>query len=104
MLSLQTQLMALSKHTNILRVRGEWIESSKLNIAFRYISPGSLSDILRYSHPDGFEEPIIATIMAQAIEGLKYLHQNDWLHRDIKSANLLVADDGVVLISDFGGE
>lgn len=35
--------MALSKHPNILRVRGEWIEGTKLYIACRYMSPGQSS-------------------------------------------------------------
>lgn len=38
----ETQLMALSKHPNVLRVRGEWIEGSKLYIACRYMAPGSI--------------------------------------------------------------
>jgi hypothetical protein len=32
--------MALSKHPNVLRVRGEWIDGSKLCIAVRYMSHG----------------------------------------------------------------
>ncbi|KAK4701835.1 serine/threonine-protein kinase OSR1/STK39, partial [Phenoliferia sp. Uapishka_3] len=92
----ETQLMALSKHPNVLRVRGEWIEGSKLFIACRYMSPGSLSDIAKYAHQDGFDEVVIATVLKQALEGLTYLHQNGWLHRDVKAANLLVdADFGV---------
>lgn len=39
-ISRETQLMALSKHPNVLRVRGEWIDGSKLYIACRYMSPG----------------------------------------------------------------
>ena len=62
--------MALSKHTNVLRVRGEWVDGSKLYIAVRYMSPGSLLDIARYAFPDGFEESVIATVVKQALDGL----------------------------------
>lgn len=57
---------------------------------------GSLLDISRYAYPDGFDEVTIATVLLQTLEGLKYLHQNGWLHRDVKAANLLV--DGRSLI------
>ncbi|GAA5840989.1 hypothetical protein JCM11251_006775 [Rhodosporidiobolus azoricus] len=98
----ETQLMALSKHPNVLRVRGEWIEGSKLFIAVRYMMHGSLLDISRYAFPDGFPEDVIATVLKQALQGVLYLHQNGWIHRDIKAANLLVDDDGTVLLADFG--
>jgi serine/threonine protein kinase len=40
---------------------------------------------------------VIATVLQQALHGLLYLHQNGWLHRDIKAANLLV--DGMCSLS-----
>ncbi|BGP41566.1 hypothetical protein JCM10449v2_005557 [Rhodotorula kratochvilovae] len=89
-LRMETQLMALSKHPNVLRVRGEWIDGSRLCIAVRYMSHGSLLDISRYAFPDGFPEDLIAAALVQALHGLVYLHANGWIHRDIKSANLLV--------------
>ncbi|EGU11250.1 STE/STE20/FRAY protein kinase [Rhodotorula toruloides ATCC 204091] len=101
-LRMETQLMALSKHPNVLRVRGQWVAGSKLHIAVRYMAHGSLLDISRYAFPDGFPEDVIACVLAQALNGLLYLHQNGWIHRDIKAANLLVDDDGTVLLADFG--
>ncbi|KPV74202.1 uncharacterized protein RHOBADRAFT_27670, partial [Rhodotorula graminis WP1] len=101
-LRMETQLMALSKHPNVLRVRGEWIEGHKLCIAVRYMSHGSLLDISRYAFPDGFPEDVIAAALVQALYGLVYLHQNGWIHRDVKAGNLLVDDDGTVLLADFG--
>lgn len=77
----ETQLMSLSKHPNVLRVRGCWVDGSKLHIATRLMSSGSMLDIMRFSFPEGFEESVIATILKQALEGLNYLHINNWLHR-----------------------
>ncbi|GAC98453.1 likely protein kinase [Pseudozyma hubeiensis SY62] len=98
----ETQLMSLSKHPNVLRVRGCWVRGSKLHIATRLMSSGSMLDIMRFAHPEGFDEIVIATVLKQALEGLNYLHVNGWLHRDLKAANILVDDDGTVLLGDFG--
>ncbi|UZJ51399.1 hypothetical protein CBS101457_000719 [Exobasidium rhododendri] len=98
----ETQLMSLSKHPNVLRVRGCWVAGSKLHIATRLMSSGSILDIMRFSFPEGFEEVVIATVLKQALEGLNYLHVNNWLHRDLKAANMLVDEDGTVLLGDFG--
>ncbi|CDU22046.1 related to KIC1-ser/thr protein kinase that interacts with Cdc31p [Sporisorium scitamineum] len=98
----ETQLMSLSKHPNVLRVRGCWVKGAKLHIATRLMNSGSMLDIMRFAHPEGFDETVIATVLKQALEGLNYLHINGWLHRDLKAANILVDDDGTVLLGDFG--
>jgi serine/threonine protein kinase len=77
----ETQLMSLSKHPNVLRVRGCWVDGSKLHIATRLMSSGSILDIMRFSFPEGFQEVVIATVLKQALQGLNYLHVNKWLHR-----------------------
>ncbi|CAB5394482.1 unnamed protein product [Rhizophagus irregularis] len=98
----ETQLMSLSKHANVLRVYGSFVNESKLFIVTPYMSAGSCSDIMKTAHPDGFEENIIATILKQALQGLDYLHKNGHIHRDVKAGNLLVDKDGSVLLADFG--
>ena len=49
-----------------------------------------------------FSMPEIKSIMKQLIEGCGFLHQNKVMHRDIKSANLLMNDQGNVQLADFG--
>lgn len=49
-----------------------------------------------------FTEPQIKCYLQQLLEGLKYLHENKILHRDMKAANLLISNQGILQIADFG--
>lgn len=48
------------------------------------------------------EEPTIRQYIRHVVKGVAYLHESGIAHRDLKCANLLLADDGVVKIADFG--
>ncbi|KAF9015020.1 kinase-like domain-containing protein [Cyathus striatus] len=102
LLQRETTLMSLSKHPNVLRVRGSWIEGHKLYIALRLMNKGSAADVMRYGWPGGMEEDVCLCILAQSLKGLNYLHVNGFIHRDVKAANLLIDDDGTVLLGDLG--
>lgn len=71
LLTQETRLMSLSKHPNVLRVRGCWMSGHRVFIALRLMRKGSVRDVLRYRHIDGVEEEIIKCILKQALKGLK---------------------------------
>ncbi|KAJ7737377.1 kinase-like domain-containing protein, partial [Mycena metata] len=102
LLQRETTLMSLSKHPNVLRVRGSWMDGHKLHIALRLMNRGSAADVMRYGWPGGMEEDFVRCILQQALQGLNYLHINGFVHRDVKAANLLIDDDGTVLLGDLG--
>lgn len=94
--------MALCKHPNVLKVYGSFVNGSKLFIVTPYLAAGSCLDIMKTGFSEGLDEISIATILKQALEALVYLHKNGHIHRDVKAGNLLMDDQGRVLLADFG--
>jgi mitogen-activated protein kinase kinase kinase ANP1 len=75
-------------------------ECNGVDIMMEYVSGGSMRRLLNKFGK--FEETMAAVYISQVLEGLKYLHEEGIIHRDIKSANILVTQDGVIKLSDFG--
>lgn len=98
----EIQVMAFCKHPNLLRNLNSFVHESKLWIVTPFLAGGSCLDIMKSGFKDGFEESVIATILFQALQGLEYLHENGHIHRDVKCGNLLMAEDGLVQLADFG--
>ncbi|KAJ3233485.1 hypothetical protein HDU78_006406 [Chytriomyces hyalinus] len=98
----EIQIMSLSRHPNLLPVYGSFVNGPKLFIVTPFLSAGSLLDIMKTAYPTGIEESCIATILKQALQGLEYLHRNGLIHRDVKAGNLLMDEDGLVQLADFG--
>lgn len=87
-------------HLNIVQYLGFEQKNNTYSLFLEYVGGGSISSCLKSFGK--FDEPLVKFITRQVLEGLRYLHSNGILHRDLKADNLLLETDGTCKISDFG--
>jgi serine/threonine-protein kinase BUR1 len=104
----EIKLLKMLSHRNILQLKEMAVERSKgdgrKKPSMYMVTPYMEHDLsgLLENPAVNFTEPQIKCYMLQLLEGLKYLHGNRILHRDMKAANLLISNNGVLQIADFG--
>lgn len=98
----EIQVLKACNHENVVRLKevvvGRSLESIFLVMEYCEQDLASLLDNM--SEP--FNESQVKCIILQLLNGLKYLHSNFIIHRDIKVSNLLMTDKGCLKIADFG--
>jgi len=98
-----TELRTLSGalHANVVTFHHAFTDKGCVSILMEYMDAGSLFDVLKQKKR--LPEHHIATVAAQVLAGLQYLHKElRVVHRDVKPSNLLVNRQGLIKISDFG--
>ncbi|XP_069620839.1 interleukin-1 receptor-associated kinase 4 isoform X2 [Ranitomeya imitator] len=99
----EIKTMAQCHHENIVKLLGFSNDGDNYCLVYTYMSNGSLLDrlaCLNNTAPLSWNRR--CNIMLGTAQGIKYLHENNHVHRDIKSANILLDDNFTPQISDFG--
>lgn len=76
--------MILIDHPNLVRAHCSFPTGHNLWVVMPYMAGGSCLHIMKSSFSDGFEEPVIATLLREVLKALVYLHFHGHIHRDVK--------------------
>lgn len=96
----EAQVIARLKHPHIVRVLDFGIDKAVPFLVMDYAPNGPLSK----RHPRGTRVPLTTIVLyvQQIADALDYLHQQRFIHRDIKPQNILLGSQDEILLSDFG--
>ncbi len=92
----EARLAGRLSHPNIVRVFDAGDDDGRPFIVMEYVPGGSLAD------PGPLPVAGVVDLGVQACAALQHAHDAGLVHRDVKPANLLVRNDGVLKIADFG--
>jgi eukaryotic-like serine/threonine-protein kinase len=92
----EARLAGRLSHPNVVRVYDAGEADGRPFMVMEYVPGTSLADVGRL--------PVsrVVDLGMQACAGLQHAHEAGLVHRDVKPANLLVREDGVLKIADFG--
>lgn len=96
----EIELIKSLQHSHIISFYDSKFTSNYIYMILEYADRGSLRQL--YQNYGKFSEFEVVYCVRQALLGLKYLHDHEIAHRDIKCANLLLNNHGIIKLADFG--
>lgn len=106
----ESEIVSLSKvrHRNLVSMLGYHISEDERVLVLEFMPNGTLANRLRKWQQDGLEPLVwkerlsIALDVARGVEYLHSLAKDIFIHRDLKSSNILLANDLTAKVADFG--
>ena len=87
-------------HPNIVGIYDVGEDNGNYFIVMEYVEGQTLKSLIK--RRGSLTLPEVLDIMTQLTSGIAHAHQNGIIHRDIKPQNVLILDDGLIKIADFG--
>ncbi|XP_065209745.1 fibroblast growth factor receptor homolog 1-like isoform X2 [Planococcus citri] len=101
-------LKLIGRHDNVLSLLGCCTQNGPLLVIIEYSPHGNLLDFLRNHHQpseaseNDLSEKVQLTFALQIARGMEYMVSLRLIHRDLAARNILIFDDYVLKIADFG--
>jgi serine/threonine-protein kinase len=97
----ESQAAASLSHPNIVSIYDVGQEGDIYYIVMEYVNGKTLKQLIREANGP-LPIPKALDITRQVCGALEHAHKNHIVHRDIKPQNILVTDDNIVKVTDFG--
>jgi serine/threonine-protein kinase len=102
----EADLAAGLRHPHIVGIHDRGEHDGQLWIAMDYVDGTDLAERMTQHYPSGMPIDLVLPIVSAVASALDYAHKKGLLHRDVKPANIMVADletdDPSVFLADFG--
>ena len=87
-------------HPNILPILCVKETPNEFDLVLEYAKGGSLFHYIRKRH--SLDEKLAFNLFIQVVNAVYFLHKNDLIHRDIKPENILIFENNIIKLCDFG--
>ncbi|KAG7323137.1 hypothetical protein KOW79_012839 [Hemibagrus wyckioides] len=99
---MEANLMKSLQHDKLVRLNAVVTKEEPIYIITEYMEKGSLLDFLKSDEGNRVQLPKLIDFSAQIAEGMAYIERRNYIHRDLRAANILVNKSLVCKIADFG--
>jgi serine/threonine protein kinase len=94
----EAQAMARLSHPNIVTVYDVGVDGAASYIVMQYVKGTTIRDVDRPARTIGDAVMLVIGVL----EALRFAHEHDVVHRDIKPGNVIIGENGAVYVTDFG--
>ncbi|KAG8567287.1 hypothetical protein GDO81_013564 [Engystomops pustulosus] len=98
----EANLMKTLQHDRLVRLHAVVTQEEPIYIITEYMEKGSLLDFLKSQEGNYLSLPQLIDFSAQIAEGMWFIEQKNYIHRDLRAANCLVSSAMACKIADFG--
>uniref|UniRef100_A0A8D3BYU1 Tyrosine-protein kinase n=1 Tax=Scophthalmus maximus TaxID=52904 RepID=A0A8D3BYU1_SCOMX len=97
----EAQIMKKLRHDKLVPLYAV-VSEEPIYIVTEYMGKGSLLDFLKEGDGKYLKLPQLVDMASQIADGMAFIERMNYIHRDLRAANILVADNLVCKIADFG--
>ncbi|XP_017306996.2 tyrosine-protein kinase Fyn isoform X3 [Ictalurus punctatus] len=97
----EAQIMKNLRHDKLVQLYAV-VSEEPIYIVTEYMSKGSLLEFVKDGEGRALKLPYLVDMAAQVAAGMAYIERMNYIHRDLRAANILVGENLVCKIADFG--